>query len=71
MLNDYKLWVFRPAEHLDEKLPEATREHYLRRIGGFDQKGRERILTQMMRITLLKRLERPGNGALYRAETVE
>jgi SNF2 family DNA or RNA helicase len=57
MLDDYKLWVFRPAEHLADDLPTATREHYLRRIGGFDQKGRERILTQMMRITLLKRLE--------------
>lgn len=56
-LADYKLWVFRPAEHLDPNLPSATREHYLRRIGNFDQKGRERILTQMMRITLLKRLE--------------
>jgi SNF2 family DNA or RNA helicase len=56
-LDDYKLWVFRPAEHLDKNLPTATREHYLRRIGGFDQEGRERILTQMMRITLLKRLE--------------
>lgn len=56
-LGDYKLWVFRPAEHLSEDLPKDVAEGYTRRIGGFTQQGRERILTQMMRITLLKRLE--------------
>jgi hypothetical protein len=56
-LQDYKLWVFRPAEHLSKTLPPAILERYTRRVGGFDQQGRERILTVMMRITLLKRLE--------------
>ena len=56
-LEEYKLWVFRPAEHLRSDLPKALVEHYTRRIGGFTQQGRERILTNMMRITLLKRLE--------------
>ncbi|WP_043588391.1 helicase-related protein [Geminisphaera colitermitum] len=56
-LAEYKLWIFRPAEHLRADLPPATVEHYTRRIGGFTQQGRERILTHMMRITLLKRLE--------------
>jgi hypothetical protein len=56
-LAEYKLWLFRPAEHLRADLPLATIEHYTRRIGGFTQQGRERILTHMMRITLLKRLE--------------
>lgn len=57
MLDDYKLWVFRPAEFLRDNLPKDIVDHYTRRIGGFDQQGRERILTVMMRITLLKRLE--------------
>ncbi|MDR1009774.1 MAG: phospholipase D-like domain-containing protein [Opitutaceae bacterium] len=56
-LAEYKLWIFRPAEHLRADLPPATVAHYTRRIGGFTQQGRERILTHMMRITLLKRLE--------------
>lgn len=54
---NYKLWLFRPSDHLDKKLPAATREAYERRIGGFTQKGRERILTAMMQVSLLKRLE--------------
>jgi SNF2 family DNA or RNA helicase len=56
-LADYKLWVFRPAEFLREDLSKDIADGYTRRIGGFTQQGRERILTQMMRITLLKRLE--------------
>lgn len=56
-LAEYKLWLFRPAEHLRADLTPETVEHYTRRIGTFTQQGRERILTHMMRITLLKRLE--------------
>jgi superfamily II DNA or RNA helicase len=54
---NYKLWLFRPSDHLRPDLPEATRKGYERRIGGFTQQGRERILTGMMRVSLLKRLE--------------
>jgi SNF2 family DNA or RNA helicase len=56
-ISNYKLWLFRPSDHLREDLPEETREAYERAIGGFTQKGRERILTSMMRVSLLKRLE--------------
>lgn len=53
----YKLWLFRPSEQLRKDLPQEIREAYERRIGGFTQQGRERILTGMMRVSLLKRLE--------------
>lgn len=56
-LDSYHLWVFRPAKHLRKDLPADITAHYLRKIGGFNQEGRERILTGMMRVTLLKRLE--------------
>ena len=56
-LDQYKLWLFRPSEHLRQDLPRDTRDAYERRIGGFTQQGRERILTGMMRVSLLKRLE--------------
>lgn len=56
-IKNYKLWVFRPSDHLRADLPEAIRQDYERRIGGFTQKGRELILTGMMRVSLLKRLE--------------
>jgi SNF2 family DNA or RNA helicase len=53
----YRLWLFRPSEHLRPDLATEIREGYVRRIGGFTQQGRERILTGMMRVSLLKRLE--------------
>lgn len=53
----YKLWLFRPSEHLRGDLPADVRTGYERRVGGFTQEGRERILTGMMRVSLLKRLE--------------
>jgi len=56
-LGQYQLWLFRPSEHLRDDLPTPIREGYERRIGGFTQQGRERILTGMMRVSLLKRLE--------------
>ena len=56
-ISQYKLWLFRPSDHLVKNLPDAIREGYERRIGGFTQQGRERILTGMMRVSLLKRLE--------------
>ncbi|TVR49585.1 MAG: ATP-dependent helicase, partial [Puniceicoccaceae bacterium] len=56
-LGAYKLWLFQPAAHLKEDLPASIREGYTRRIGGFTQEGRERILTGMMKVGLLKRLE--------------
>jgi hypothetical protein len=56
-ISNYKLWLFRPSEHLDKNLPAAIRETYARRIGGFTQEGREKILIGMMRVSLLKRLE--------------
>ncbi len=56
-LSQYKLWLFRPSEHLREDLAPEIRAGYERRIGGFTQEGRERILTGMMRVSLLKRLE--------------
>jgi superfamily II DNA or RNA helicase len=56
-ITQYKLWLFRPSEHLRTDLPKEIRESYERRIGGFTQQGRERILTGMMRVSLLKRLE--------------
>lgn len=56
-LSNYKLWLFQPAAHLREDLPSEIRNAYERRIGGFTQQGRERILTGMMRVSLLKRLE--------------
>lgn len=56
-VSNYKLWLFRPSDHLRTDLPEAVRKSYERAIGGFTQKGRERILTGMMRVSLLKRLE--------------
>lgn len=56
-ISQYKLWLFRPSDHLREDLAADLRENYQRRIGGFTQQGRERILTAMMRVGLLKRLE--------------
>jgi SNF2 family DNA or RNA helicase len=56
-LAHYKLWLFRPSDHLRKELPPEIRVAYERRIGGFTQEGRERILTGMMRVSLLKRLE--------------
>jgi SNF2 family DNA or RNA helicase len=56
-LSNYKLWLFRPSDHLRDDLPKDIKENYERRIGGFTQAGRERILTGMMRVSLLKRLE--------------
>jgi hypothetical protein len=56
-ISNYKLWLFRPSDHLREDLPEAVKRNYERAIGGFTQKGRERILTGMMQVSLLKRLE--------------
>jgi hypothetical protein len=56
-LSQYKLWLFRPSDHLRADLPAAIRATYERRIGGFTQEGRERILTGMMKVSLLKRLE--------------
>lgn len=52
-----KLWLFRPSDHLRKDLKKEIREAYERRIGGFTQQGREKILTGMMRVSLLKRLE--------------
>jgi len=54
---NYKLWLFRPSEHLRPDLPDEIKKGYERRIDGFTQQGRERILTGMMRVSLLKRLE--------------
>lgn len=56
-ISQYKLWLFRPSEHILKDVPKEIREGYERRIGGFTQQGRERILTGMMRVSLLKRLE--------------
>jgi len=56
-LSKYKLWLFQPAAHLRDDLAKEILEGYERRIGGFTQAGRERILTGMMRVSLLKRLE--------------
>ncbi len=56
-ISNYKLWLFRPSDHLRDDLSPILRESYERRIGGFTQAGRERILTGMMRVSLLKRLE--------------
>jgi hypothetical protein len=56
-ISNYKLWLFRPSDHLRKDLAPAIRETYERAVGGFTQKGRERILTGMMRVSLLKRLE--------------
>ncbi len=56
-LSRYKLWLFQPAAQLKKDLPATIRSGYERRIGGFTQEGRERILTGMMRVSLLKRLE--------------
>ena len=56
-LSQYKLWLFQPAAHLRNDLPADIAAAYERRIGGFTQQGRERILTGMMRVSLLKRLE--------------
>ena len=56
-ISNYKLWLFRPSEHLRKDLPPVIAETYARRIGGFTQEGREKILIGMMRVSLLKRLE--------------
>lgn len=56
-ISHYKLWLFRPSDHLRPDLTPEIRQGYERRIGGFTQQGRERILTSMMRVSLLKRLE--------------
>jgi SNF2 family DNA or RNA helicase len=56
-LTNFKLWLYRPSDHLRADLPDALKTAYERAIGGFTQEGRERILTCMMRVSLLKRLE--------------
>ncbi len=56
-ISRYKLWLFRPSDHLRSELAPGILATYERRIGGFTQQGRERILTGMMRVSLLKRLE--------------
>ena len=56
-ITNYKLWLFRPSDHLRKDLSAEIRAAYERRIGGFTQQGREKILTAMMQVSLLKRLE--------------
>ena len=52
-----KLSLYHPTKYLRKDLPPETRAHYDRKIGNFNQEGRERILIAMMKVNFLKRLE--------------
>ena len=51
------LALYHPTKFLRKDLPPETRAHYDRKIGNFNQEGRERILIAMMKVNFLKRLE--------------
>ncbi len=51
------LALYHPTKYLRKDLPSDTRAHYDRKIGNFNQEGRERILIAMMKVNFLKRLE--------------
>ena len=51
------LSLYHPSSYLKTDLPAAVREDYEKRIGNFNQAGRERILIAMMKVNFLKRLE--------------
>ncbi len=56
-ISQLRLSLYHPSANLREDLPPETQAHYERKIGNFDQKGRERILISMMKVNFLKRLE--------------
>lgn len=51
------LSLYHPSANLRKDLPAETRAAYERKIGNFNQEGRERILIAMMKVNFLKRLE--------------
>jgi hypothetical protein len=51
------LSLYHPSANLRKDLPAETRTAYERKIGNFNQEGRERILIAMMKVNFLKRLE--------------
>lgn len=51
------LSLYHPSANLRKDLPAETRAAYERKIGNFNQEGRERILISMMKVNFLKRLE--------------
>ena len=52
-----KLFLYHPSMFLRGDLPDETKSAYERKIGNFNQEGRERILIAMMKVNFLKRLE--------------
>ena len=56
-ISQLSLSLYHPSANLREDLPPETKAHYERKIGNFNQVGRERILITMMKVNFLKRLE--------------
>ena len=52
-----RLSLYHPSIFLRSDLPDETKAAYERKIGNFNQEGRERILIAMMKVNFLKRLE--------------
>ena len=56
-ISELTLSLYHPSANLRGDLPQKTLEHYEKKIGNFNQEGRERILISMMKVNFLKRLE--------------
>jgi len=56
-ISKLKLSLYHPSANLRTDLPAETKAAYERKIGNFNQEGRERILISMMKVNFLKRLE--------------
>jgi superfamily II DNA/RNA helicase len=57
-ISELKLSLYHPTNFLREDLPKEVLESYENRLlNGFTQQGREKILTSMMKVNFLKRLE--------------
>ncbi|MDX6765599.1 MAG: helicase-related protein [Candidatus Methylacidiphilales bacterium] len=56
-ISKLNLALYHPSAHLRKDLPAETHAAYERKIGNFNQEGRERILIAMMKVNFLKRLE--------------
>jgi SNF2 family DNA or RNA helicase len=56
-ISELTLSLYHPSSFLRDDLSPAVREQYAKRIGNFNQEGREKILIAMMKVNFLKRLE--------------
>lgn len=56
-IDKLNLALYQPTSYLRDDLDDGIKKTYIDKVGGFTQKGRERILIAMMKINFLKRLE--------------